>query len=430
MDRLARIAFVLALIAMAFVYGYVARSWKLFPYAQMKEASDAVTAVAKFYLEADYLEVPTDRDQAGVTIRDEAAMAPGLTFITLYTGDVFLARLLDAKGGVVHEWRASFREVWGEQPPHVSVAGDDSVIEWHGAHLYPNGDVLLNFEGHLFPYGGGLVKLDKDSKVIWKLARNTHHDVEVAEDGTIWVPSLNYRPEGMKELPGFEPWFYEDTVLKVSPDGQVLDEISIPLALRNMRGLLQPTTDSFDPTHLNEVDLVPASLAPDFPMLAAGDIVVSLRNINALVAIDPVSKKAKWSMVGPFRRQHDPDLLPGGDIILFDNLGGDSACGRSRILRINAVTQAITWQYDGCAGPRFDSEAWGNQQVLPNGNVLIVESFGGRVFEVTGEPKPRIVWEYVNPIGERNGHRIAGVVGLAHRLPPGSLDFVGPVGST
>src|SRR3954454_710322 len=222
----------------------------------MKQASEAVSAFGKFYLEANYLEVPTSRERAGVTVLDEPSAAPGLTFLSLYTGEIFLARLVDLRGSVVHEWRASFREVWGEAPPHVSVAGADSVIEWHGTHLYPNGDLLLNFEGDLFPYGGGLVRLDKDSRVIWKLARNTHHDIEVAEDGTIWVPAVNYRPDGMRELPGFEPWFYEDTILKVSPSGEVLDEISVPLALQAMPGLLPPRTDSFDPTHLNDIDVV------------------------------------------------------------------------------------------------------------------------------------------------------------------------------
>ena len=62
--------------------------------------------------------------------------------------------------------------------------------------------------------------------------------------------------------------------------------------------------------------------------------------------------------------------------------------------------------------------------MLPNGNLLITESFGGRVIEVTGEPRPRIVWEYVNLIGERDGRRIAGVVGQARRFAPGALTFL------
>ena len=425
MDRLARMLFVLGLVALAFVYGYATRAWKLFPYQPMKQASDVLGAFANFYLETDYLEVPIRHEGAGVTRLDRERAAPGHTLLALYTGDAFLARLVDLDGTVVHEWRAGFREIWGDDPPHVHVAGADAVIEWHGTHLFSNGDLLLNFEGHLFPYGGGLVRLDKDSRVVWKLDRNTHHAIAVAEDGTIWVPGLNYRPEGMAELPGWEPWFYEDTLLKVAPDGTLLDEISVPLALRSLPGLLPPWTDSFDPTHLNDIDIVPAALADAFPMLKEGDLLVSLRNVDLLVAIDPRRKVATWAMAGPFRRQHDPDLLPNGRLLVFDNLGGDPACGRSRVLEIDPVSYAIPWRYDGCmAGDRFDSEAWGAQEPLPNGNILITESFGGRVLEVTREERPRIVWEYVNRIGERDGQAIGGVVGEARRFAPGTLTFL------
>ena len=67
-------------------------------------------------------------------------------------------------------------------------------------------------------------------------------------------------------------------------------------------------------------------------MLKVGDLLVSLRNVSSLVAIDAETKMARWAMAGSFRRQHDPDLLPNGHILVFDNLGGDPACGRSRIL--------------------------------------------------------------------------------------------------
>lgn len=431
-DRFARVLFVLGLAALALVYGYVARGWGLFPHGPLKRAGDALGAAAKFHLDRDYLEVPTRRERGGVTVRETAAMAPGATFLTLYTGERFLGRLVDASGATLHEWHAAFRDVWGADPPHVQSAGEDSIIEWHGVHLFPDGGVLLNFEGHLFPYGGGLVRLDRDSRVVWRLARNTHHDVEVTDDGaTIWVPSLNYRPRGMPELPRFEPWFYEDTILKVSAaDGRVLDEISVPLALRSLPGLLGPRSESFDPTHLNDIDVIPATPGAGadagFAALRPGHLLVSLRNLDAVVAIDPERKAATWVLTGPFRRQHDPQLLPDGRrMLVFDNLGGDPACGRSRILEIDPAVGSFATRYDGClSGDRFESEAWGGLQQLPNGNLLIAESFRGRVIEVTGGPRPRIVWEYVNLIGERGGRRVAGVVGAARRFAPGELTFL------
>ena len=75
-------------------------------------------------------------------------------------------------------------------------------------------------------------------------------------------------------------------------------------------------------------------------------------------------------------------------------------------------------------GERFYSEAWGEQQLLPNGNVLITESYGGRVFEVTREAQPRVVWSWVNHIGGSEGPPRGGVVGASRRFAPGELPFV------
>ena len=265
------------------------------------------------------------------------------------------------------------------EPGSRPVRGRRPILAWHGTHLYPDGSLLLNFEGQLFPFGGGLVKLDKDLRVVWKLARNTHHAVTVAEDGTIWVPSLNYQAQGMAELPGFEPWFYEDTILKVSPDGSSRRDLGPArhaLAARAAAAAQRDLRSDAPQRHRTGH----AELAAAFPMLKVGRPAGLLRNVSSLVAIDAETKMARWAMAGSFRRQHDPDLLPNGHILVFDNLGGDPACGRSRILELDPVTQAIVWSYAGCNGDRFYSEAWGEQQLLPNGNVLLVtESYGGRV---------------------------------------------------
>jgi len=74
---------------------------------------------------------------------------------------------------------------------------------------------------------------------------------------------------------------------------------------------------------------------------------------------------------------------------------------------------------------RVLTEPWGEQQLLPNGNVLITESFAGRVIEVTRETQPRIVWSYVNDLAESGGHQPRhGIVGAARRFAPGELPFV------
>jgi hypothetical protein len=60
------------------------------------------------------------------------------------------------------------------------------------------------------------------------------------------------------------------------------------------------------------------------------------------------------------------------------------------------------------------------QERLANGNTLITESEGGRLFEVT--PEGEIVWEYLNPVrGGEDGELIA-VVSWGQRIDPAALD--------
>jgi hypothetical protein len=433
-DRVAVGAFALGLAGIAFGYGFVAAKHRLFPYEQVSKLEQAADAFYKTYLQpasraTQGLALPARDGRFGAVTHDAALVAPGLTFMTLYAPEGFEARLVDPAGEVVHRWRARHSEVF-PNPTHLMWKAPDEFIVWHGAALLPNGDVLFNFQDKSFPYGGGLVRLDKDSRVVWALPANTHHDVVVEEDGTIVVPSMHYRPEGIPETPHLVPWYYEDTVLRVSPSGEVLGETSVLKALLNYPGLItinysdDTRVEASDLTHLNGAEPLPAALAGSFPQWAPGDLLVSLRNINTVAVIDPGTGRTKWSITGPFAKQHDADYLPNGRIMLFDNAGGDPACGRSRILEIDPASQAVTWSYDGCGGgPKFDSDIRGMQQLLPNGNVLVTESVGGRAFEVTREG--RIVWEYVNAIGEIEGRPRVGLVTHAERIPPEALDFLG-----
>ena len=49
----------------------------------------------------------------------------------------------------------------------------------------------------------------------------------------------------------------------------------------------------------------------------------------------------------------------------------------------------------------FWSNVRGDQQRLANGNTLITESEGGRIFEVS--PDGEIVWEFINPVRNDDG---------------------------
>ena len=424
-DKLARLMAVLGVAGLALVYGILAREWGWFPSSYIVRSADAWKALERILLPDREVAFKVAHRKSGITVHEPGSWGE-LTFLVGYQKDGFQARLMDPDGKVLHVWKTTHRAVWPDLPAHLQWRDDEIDILWHGTYLYPNGDILLNFQGGFFPYGGGMVRLDKDGKVLWKVARNTHHDIHVDDEGFIWAPSLIYRwtpPPGFEQM---QPDFYEDTLLKVDPrTGEVLEEISLLSTLRGMKGILpQQSKNRDDPTHLNNIDILPKAWADRFPLFEAGDILASPRNMNALVVIDRQTLKAKWVLSGPFYQQHDPDFLPNGNIMLFDNRGGDPACGGSRILEIEPATQKVVWQYDGCGGTPFFTFVRGEQQPLPGGNVLITETEGGRILEVTREPKPRVVWEYYNGLGELDGSWQVGVVNHAARYRREDLPFL------
>ena len=437
LDALAAVAFVLGLLAIAFGAGFFSGKNRGPLYEPLKLLEETARGLWNAYIDrSDLIQPgrPGTPDQTRARTLDAARMAPGATFVAGYTAGGFAAWLVDAEGRELHRWRAKFSEVFPEAPHLLYQAGDD-MIAWHGTYLFPNGDILFNFQDSNFPFGSGLVKLDKDSRVIWKLARNTHHDVVVEPGGTIWAPSQHYRPDGLPGLRFLRPWYYEDTVLEVAPDGTVRRELSALAALKEQQGLLSITyrlgteIDESDPIHLNSAEPLPAAWADRFPGLAAGDLLLSLRNVNALLVLDGASGRAKRVYAGPFVRQHDADFLPNGNLMVYDNLGGDPACGGTRVVEFDPDDMRVVWQYGGCGEGGLASQTRGMQTVLPNGNLLVVESLGGRVLEVTRDPEPKLVWDYVNVVGSEDGAPLVGVVLHAERVPPSALGFVAPTSS-
>lgn len=423
------VSFVLGWMMLAFIYGVTVGVYKVLPYEALMRAKQAMESLIEIVSPSEkYIFAPKGD---GVTILAENRVFNGLTFFAGYRAGGYQGLLIDMHGKTLHEWKVTFSQVW-EKPVHIIKKADDGRITWHGTYLFPNGDLLVNFEDGNFPYGGGLVKLDKDSNIIWSLARNTHHDIDVLPDGAIYVAAHNYRPDGLSGVKSLKPPYYEDVVLKVSPDGKVISEISVIEALLNSpyQGLLVPMHTlegklySLDPTHLNDIELVTGTIAEEFPLFKEGELLVSLRNINSLVLIDPSTRSARWALTGAFVHQHDPDFSPDGTIVLYDNKGGTVENGKTQLIAIEPASQQITWRYTGSREKPFFSGTRGKQQLLPNGNILIIEPSTGRIFEITNDGD--VVWEYYNTFPAESGENliVAGQISEAMRYPIESLSFL------
>ncbi len=327
-------------------------------------------------------------DRRGVSAHDRGRAWPGLNFYT--SGHAPEAVLMDMDGRVLHRWRHRFQDVWPDFPKEWLHTGAGF---FRRAHLFPNGDVLAIYEGL------GLVKLDRDSRLLWASPIQAHHDLEVGPDGDIYVLAREARiePEVDPERP-----VLLDFVAQLAPDGSEKRRVSILGALRGSRHahLFDPArTRMGDVFHTNSIFLLDGRLADRLPAFRRGSALVSLLVPHALAVLDLERGEVAWALQGGFRSQHDPKLLANGRLLLFDNRGADP--WKSRVLELDPATGEIAWDYAGTAERPFFSLTCGAAERLPNGNTLVSESDGGRAFEVA--PEGAIVWEYYNPhrAGER-----------------------------
>lgn len=425
-EQVGRIAFVAAIAFVAFLAGAFVAFAKIYPYPLLNaayRAGDALYSQAVNF--ADPLQTDlwaTARTPArGVTTHDPARASPGYTLYT--SGHHPTALLIDMDGRVVYRWHRPFSELWDETSA-VRRPRPDRFVHIDKAVLFPNGDLLATYMGlGDTPWGLGLVKLDRDSRVLWKFLERTHHDVRVAADGRIYTLTHETRHRPVPGAAELEPPLIEDFLVVLSSDGEVERRVSLLEALaRSPFQRILHTVPAFarqDPLHANAVEPIEGEAATRFPHARPGDVLVSLRELNLVVAVDPERGEVVWGTNGPWIAQHAPVLLESGRLLLFDNMGNVGRGGASRVIEVDPGTMEVVWSYGGPGQP-LDSPRRSSQQRLANGNTLITESDAGRLLEVT--PSGEIVWEYVNPVRGGAGDAKVPIVSWAQRYAPEQLD--------
>ncbi len=339
-----------------------------------------------------------------VTAHDKQNAFQGLNLYV--SGHAPGAFLINMEGDLLYEWQLPLGDVW--PGPLGFMEMDENKTYWRRAHLFDNGDVLAIFEGI------GMIKVDKNSKLLWAHKGRCHHAVNVTDDGTIYTLARHRRTD-FEEL-GFEGPILEDFILELGADGEERRRISILKAFLDSEyaPLVHAATKRRgDIFHSNGIEWIDGRHAERYPMLRKGHILISVLKLNTIAVIDPEAGRVTWALSGLWREQHDPTVLDDGRIMVFDNLGNG---GKSRILVVDPLTQSVAWSYRGDAENPFATICCGTNRRLPNGNTLITESDSGRAFEVT--PEHDIVWEFWNPHRAGKDDELIATLFDVIRIPP------------
>ena len=232
-------------------------------------------------------------------------------------------------GTLVYEWSCDPSILENEKYTHL-FRDERPMHSW----VNPDTSVILNFTET-----ETLVKLDKESKVVWKNNElGFHHSMMQDSSGNMWICAAQYgqnnRVSGgnhssLINLNGGEIPYRDDIICKVDiSTGQILFQKSVSEILieNELEGILFNSLDyRGDPIHLNDIE--PALKTTKF--WDEGDLFISLRSLAAVLLYSPEDNRVKKIIRGPFLAQHDVDIISDSSIAVFDN-------------RVNKTYQYIT----------------------------------------------------------------------------------------
>ena len=280
-----------------------------------------------------------------------------------------------------------------EHPPGWVFAKNALV---YSVSPYPGGDLLAVFRvSHAFPYGGGAARVAPDGHPRWFRKDYSHHLPHVIDDNLALVPGFRVERKNRalqvgqlkSALACMDEIWLVDTVRLIDGAGRLLEEIDILGALLESlyNGILFFQTEECDPTHLNFAHQLGAD-ASGVEGIAPGDIVASLRNLDAFGIIDRDTRRLKRLAQGSFIRQHAVRHFEKTRFLMFDNLGTDGVHGPSRLLMVDLATGKETTLFPRDHTParlRWVTPVSGSLALSPDRRrVLFDETKAGRTLEV------------------------------------------------
>ena len=360
-----------------------------------------------------YVPVPA---ATGVTLHDRERAQPGLNLYSSGHGPE--AFLIDMEGDVLHRWSLPYDALAGAPPmEHPSQVG------WRRVRLLADGS-LLAIHGGL-----ALIKIDRDSRLVWLFPGHAHHDLELLPDGR--VLTLTRRLRIVDGLSAREP-VVEDFVTVLSADGELLLEVSLIEALRTSSSfgkvvavarrpdqaqrLTTGGVEALDLLHANSIQTLDGRHVGLHPAFAAGNVLVCLRELDALVVVNLQRRRVVWYREGAWLAPHDPRLTDEGHLLIFDNMGHD---GYSQVLELDPLTGEELWAFRGDPPESLYSTFCGTARRLANGNTLLTESCNGRALEVT--PAGAVVWAFHSPHRAGEERELVAVLFEVERLAAESV---------
>ena len=296
-------------------------------------------------------------------------------------------------GNILHVYEPDISQLNAlskQEPPLQNLAADKAE------HLYTIAHPVLMDDGGIIFHGDHtpLAKIDLCSNVEWIVDQSFHHSIERDDDGNLWGASYIFPAK----LPLMPADGNDDSIVKLSPDGEILFEKSVgEILLENdLQHLLFNTMAPGDPTHINDIEPVMS----DGIHWRRGDVFLSLRSSSMILLYRPSTNKVLWHKRGPWMLQHDVDVLNDHQIAVFNNNAavapwGLSVIGVSDTLVYDFESDEVTSPFaTGFEKNDVRTHTEGRSQIQPEGEIFVEEQNYGRILKMNQAGD--VLWRYVN----------------------------------
>jgi len=303
----------------------------------------------------------------------------------------------------VHTWAVDVDPVWDTidfKSKLTDLKRDAPTNRFRNDHT------LLLQDGTIIFHPGPLLKFDKSGSLVWVNDKWVfHHSIELDHDGNIWAPS-HIEPSTVaigNDSRGINP-FLDDALTQLSPDGNILFSKSVTHILdENGLGHLVygRGTDYSDPIHLNDIQPV----LEDGEFWKKGDVFLSLRNQSMVLLYRPSTNKVLWYSLGPWRHEHDVDVISSHEIGVFNNnastkrgehqQGSWSVDGNNQYLSYDFRTKHFANPFKiGFEKLDIRTVTEGRGQPYPYGRLFVEETNYGRL--VVFDKQGTVDWQFIN----------------------------------
>ena len=362
----------------------------------------------------DYREFYNQNGFGGIPNSDESYL-----LLSRYDGDLKegLVELVDLTSfQVLHTWNPDIDRF----NDSVEKVGDFKYLDRdnnnsRGRILHPK---LTQDGGLLFHNGTPLRKINACSDLVFQNTHDIfHHSIETDIDGNIWSSTHMY-PQSLpieqfgRDIPE-DGGYYDDAIVKLSQDGEILYEKSISeIFIDNgmeSRLSMVGTSHEFqeDPIHINDVQPVNY----DSKYWKKGDVFISLGHQSMVILFRPSTEEIIWKYDYNIFHQHDVDIINEEEVSIFNNnhkyfyQDRDVVDGHNEVLIYNFKTKNVTsYLHKSLVREDVRTGSQGRGEILANGDLFVEETDFARILYFNSDGTLR--WTHVNRANNKNVYTV------------------------